>query len=204
MENIIKFVQNEMKNDKTGHDFNHALRVVNNAKKIMQQEGGNEKIIITACFIHDTIDEKLFVNVEDQINKVTSLLKKEQYSSDEIEEILFIITNMSFHKQVKNDNLNFQIVQDADKLDALGSIGIIRTIQYGTTKSRLFYEKENLKNTNGKISFNKSTETTISHFYDKLLKLPTLMNTKTGRLMALKRIKIMNDFLDNFYQEMEN
>lgn len=204
MENIIKFVQNEMKNDKTGHDFNHALRVVNNAKKIMQQEGGNEKIIITACFIHDTIDEKLFENVKIQINKIITLLKEEQYSPNEIEEIIFIITNMSFHKQIKNDNLNFQIVQDADKLDALGSIGIIRTIQYGTTKSRLFYEEENLKNINGKLFFNKSTETTLSHFYDKLLKLPMLMNTKTGKSIAVKRALIMNDFLDNFYQELEN
>ena len=111
---------------------------------------------------------------------------------------------MSFHKQIKNDNLNFQIVQDADKLDALGSIGIIRTIQYGTTKSRVFYEEENLKNINGKLFFNKSTETTLSHFYDKLLKLPMLMNTKTGKSIALKRVLIMNDFLDNFYQELEN
>ncbi len=123
---------------------------------------------------------------------------------NEIEEIIFIITNMSFHKQIKNDNLNFQIVQDADKLDALGSIGIIRTIQYGTTKSRLFYEEENLKNINGKLFFNKSTETTLSHFYDKLLKLPMLMNTKTGKSIAVKRVLIMNDFLDNFYQELEN
>jgi len=203
VEKIIEFVKNELSFDHSGHDFNHAKRVLNNALKIMKTLPGNKRVITAACLLHDTIDEKLFIDSLLQEQKIKKVLTDSSFNESEIDEILFIIKNISFHKGIKSNNINFMIVQDADRLDALGAIGIIRTIEYGSSKKRSFYEEENLKKENDKITFNKSTNTTLSHFYDKLLKLGDLMNTQEAKLLAKKRMEFINNFLDNFYEELE-
>lgn len=205
MDNIIKFVKEELKNDHSGHDFKHIERVVNNAKKIMKVNGGNERIILTACYLHDIIDKKLFNDIESQLNKVNTTLKNNNYSEEEIKEIIDIITSISFNggdfKELTT--INSMVVRDADRLDAIGSIGIIRAIQYGTIHNREFYEDDNIKEVDDKYYFNKSTNSTLSHFYDKLLKLESLMLTSEGKRLAETRTKIMSDFLDNFYNELK-
>lgn len=202
MDKIIEFVQKELYNDNTGHDFNHIKRVVSNAYKILKEEGGNELIIITACYLHDVIDEKLFKNIDEQIKKINKLLKELNYTENDITEILDIISSISYSKHKKLTSLNAMIVQDADRLDSIGAIGIIRTIEYGNSLNRKFYEEENLLYENDTYSFNKSTKTTLSHFYDKLLKLYELMNTTTGKELARKRSKFLEQFLKEFYEEL--
>lgn len=200
---IIDFVKNELKDEHSGHDFEHIKRTVNNALKLMEKEGGDERIIIPACYLHDCADVKLFDDIESQINKIKNLLCK-YYNDSEISEIIDIITSISFNNNnYKNlSTLNAMIVRDADRLDAIGSIGIIRTIEYGNSLRRKFYEDDNLKECDGKIVFNKSTKTTLSHFYDKLLKLGDLMHTLTGKKMAEDRLEVMKYFLDSFYKEL--
>lgn len=204
MHKIIRFVENELQNDYSGHDISHIKRVVNNANKIMSVEGGNRKIIITSCYLHDIIDRKLFSNEDEQLNKIYRLLLENNYTHDEINEIIEIIQSISFNEgnYKKLYTLNSMIVRDADRLDAIGSMGIIRCIEYGNSKHRKFYEEKNIQNIDGKLCFSESTDTTLSHFYDKLLKLEELMLTKEGKKLAKSRTKIMKEFLNNFYNEL--
>lgn len=204
MNKIIDFVKEELSCDNSGHNFQHIERVVKNASYLIKYEGGNEKIIITACYLHDVIDHKLFDNLDIQKDKIIKILIDNNYLPCEIEEIIDIIENVSFSKGNINecDNLNLKIVRDADRLDALGAIGIVRTIEYGNSKNRLFYEEENLNRSNNLVKFNNSTNTSLSHFYDKLLKLKDLMHTSTAKTMAAKRHEFLLIFLEEFYREV--
>ena len=204
MNKIIAFVKDELSFDHSGHNFSHIERVVKNAEMLIKHEGGNRKIIITACYLHDIIDTKLFTDIEKQKEKIINVLVESSYLPTEIEEILEIIDAVSFSKGNINDvdNLNLEIVRDADRLDALGAIGIIRTIEYGASKKREFYTEENLNRSLDEVKFNKSTETTLSHFYDKLLKLKDYMHTYTAKKIANERSKFIEEFLSEFYKEI--
>lgn len=204
MNKIIAFVKEELSFDHSGHNFSHIERVVKNAEMLIKHEGGNSKIIITACYLHDIIDTKLFDDIEKQKEKIVNVLVNASYFPAEIEEILEIIESVSFSKGNINDvdNLNLEIVRDADRLDALGAIGIIRTIEYGASKKREFYTEENLSRSLDEVKFNKSTETTLSHFYDKLLKLKDYMHTYTAKKIANERTKFIEEFLSEFYKEI--
>lgn len=205
MNKIIEFVKNELQFDHSGHNFQHIERVVKNAEYLIKYEGGNSKIIITACYLHDVIDEKLFDDIHKQIDKIKDCLVKSNYLSTEIDEILEIINSISYSKGNTNDvnNLNLEIVRDADRLDALGAIGIIRTIEYGASRNRDFYEEANLKRLSDYVVFDKSTNTSLSHFYDKLLKLKDYMHTYTAKKLAEKRTAFLKTFLDEFYDEIK-
>lgn len=205
MNNIVEFVKNELAFDNSGHNFQHIERVVNNAKYLIKHEGGNEKIIVTACYLHDIIDHKLFDNIDTQKEKIVKLLIGNSYLPSEIEEIIEIIENISFSKGNINEcnNLNLEIVRDADRLDALGAIGVIRTVEYGNSKHRLFYEEENLNRNENSITFKNSTNTSLSHFYDKLLKLKDYMHTYTAKKLAEKRHNFLISFLAEFYDEIK-
>ena len=204
MNKIIEFVKKELLCDNSGHNFQHIERVVKNASYLIKHEGGNEKIIITACYLHDVIDHKLFEDVDAQKVKIINLLIDNNYLPSEIDEIIAIIDSVSFSKGNVNEcnNLNLKIVRDADRLDALGAIGIVRTIEYGNSKNRLFYEEANLDRTKIGVIFKDSTNTSLSHFYDKLLKLKDLMHTSTAKKMAEKRHKFLLIFLEEFYEEL--
>ena len=204
MNKIIAFVKDELSFDHSGHNFSHIERVVKNAELLIKHEGGNRKIIITACYLHDIIDTKLFTDIEKQKEKIINVLVESSYVPTEIEEILEIIDAVSFSKGNINDvdNLNLEIVRDADRLDALGAIGIIRTIEYGASKKREFYTEENLDRSLDEVKFSKSTETTLSHFYDKLLKLKDYMHTYTAKKIANERTKFIEEFLSEFYKEI--
>lgn len=204
MNKIIAFVKDELSFDHSGHNFSHIERVVKNAEMLIKHEGGNSKIIITACYLHDIIDTKLFTDIEKQKEKIINVLVNASYFPAEIEEILEIIESVSFSKGNINDvdNLNLEIVRDADRLDALGAIGIIRTIEYGASKKREFYTEENLSRSLDEVKFNKSTKTTLSHFYDKLLKLKDYMHTYTAKKIANERTKFIEEFLSEFYKEI--
>lgn len=188
LDKVKEFVYQELNNDFSGHDYNHAIRVLNNAKKIVLEEKNdniNDKIIFISSLIHDCIDHKLFCDIDKQIEKIIELLK-DILNDNEIDEVLDIIQNISFSKNKKLTNINAQICCDADRLDALGAIGIIRTIEYGAVNNRKFDNGENA---------------TINHFYDKLLKLKDLMYTDTGKSLAHSRHQFLEDFLKHYYLE---
>jgi len=204
MEKIINFVRKELDFDNSGHGIQHALRVYNNAKKINKIEHGNEKIVLTAALIHDTVDKKLFDNFEERLEYVAKFLSINGYTDIEIEEIIYIISNISWNNGVNSEltGLNAKIVRDADRLDAIGAMGIIRTIEFGNSKNRDFYDDSNIKYVNGKKEFDNITQSTLSHFYEKLLLLKDNLHTDTAKKMAEKRHNFMIEFLNEFYDEL--
>ena len=200
-ENVKDFVRQEMSSDKSGHGFEHAFRVYVTAQQILQHEKGDEKIVLTAALIHDCIDKKLFSDVEGQIAKVKNFLLSINYTSTEVDEILYIITHISWSHGIdtKLDSLNALIVRDADRLDGIGATGIIRAIEYGCNVGREFYDPENI-GSDGK--FNKATNSTLSLFYERLLLVKDKVYTKTAKKIAIDRHKFMVKFLNQFYKEL--
>lgn len=189
---VKDFVLQELGDDYSGHDYFHAIRVYNNAKKILAKtidDNVNDKIVLLSTLLHDCVDHKLFGEnkINEQIAKIKKLLV-EDYSSFEIKEIIDIIQSISYSKNIKLDNINAQIVSDADRLDAIGAIGIIRTIEYGASKKRKFDDK--------------TDNCTINHFYEKLLKLKDLMYTAEAKKIAIKRHKFLEMFLKEYYDEI--
>ena len=204
MKTIKEFVKKELSKDNSGHGYQHALRVYGNAKKILQAEGGNEKVVLTAALIHDTVDKKLFDDFDKRIEVVKAFLFAQKYTEKEVNEIIYIISNISWNggKNVELDSLNAMIVRDADRLDAIGAIGIIRTTEYGVSRQRNFYDEDNLKVVDGKFYFKDITTSTLSHFYEKLLLLKDLMHTQTAKRLAERRHIFMEEFLQEFYDEL--
>ena len=197
MELVKQFVKEELKNDRSGHDYQHALRVYSNAKKILKNEKADEKIVLTSALIHDVIDKKLFDNIEERIEVVKNFLKDINYSQKEIVEIIYIISSISWNygNFAELNSINAKIVRDADRLDAIGAVGIIRTIQFGTSRNQLFYEDINIKQEGDKYSFNEVSKTILSHFYEKLLIVKDFLHTQTAKQIAVEKQKIMESFL---------
>lgn len=207
---VEAYVKNKLEADKTGHDYQHIKRVVNNCKKIyenMSISDEDKNIIISAALVHDLIDYKLIDDIEKEKNKLIGLLEESNYKDSQIKEIIYIIENMSFSANIdgkKELSLLGKIVQDADRLDAIGAIGIARTFYYGGSKGHHMYDdlnKNQVRDLNKEEYLKGST--VIDHFYEKLLKIKDLMNTKEGLKIAEERHKFMEEYLDNFYREVE-
>ena len=201
---MLEFLRSELSQDCSGHNHQHALRVVNNAKNILKEEQGDYIVVVTAALLHDVIDHKLFVDTTHQEEKVRQLLKDLNFSPKIEDEILYIMKNISFSggKSAFLEGIEAKIVCDADRLDALGSLGIIRTIEFGASKGRQFYSEENLRKECDELLFGEITNTSLSHFYEKLLKLESLMFTPKGRELARQRTLFMQEFLNQFYKEI--
>ncbi len=203
----ISYVKNELKNVESGHDWFHIQRVYNNAKLIAKTENANLFIIELAALLHDIADSK-FNNGDETVGpkKAGDFLKSLNVASLDIEHIVKIIANMSFSENIETkatfNSLELQIVQDADRLDAIGAIGIARTFNYGGFKNRTIYNPEIKPNLNmSKEEYKQSTAPTINHFYEKLLLLKDKMNTTTGKKIALERHQFMEIYLQQFYTE---
>ncbi|KRL05528.1 HD domain-containing protein [Liquorilactobacillus oeni] len=204
---VHNFAKRQLGSDRSGHGFDHIERVVNMAKKILTKENADPLITLSAAYLHDVSDEKLFDDPEEQGQLILRLLTEHAFSPAQIEEITAIIKNLSFSKTLNNKtqrlSLAGQIVQDADRLDAIGAIGITRAIYYGGKHAETIYDpniaprekmtKEEYRNLDN--------ETIINHFYEKLLKLKDMMNTKTAKKIAAGRQKIMLDYLNQFKAE---
>lgn len=201
-----EYVKNIFEIEGSGHDWWHIYRVRNYSIKIAQKEGGNLFLIEMAALLHDLDDWKL-TNESDK-NKSKKWLQKISIQSEDAEKILEIISQISFKGagvQTKPTSIEAEIVQDADRLDAIGAIGIARTFAYGGNKSRLIYHPEiNPKLHDDFESYKNNTTPTINHFYEKLLLLKDRMNTPTGKKMANSRHKFMKDYLVQFFKEWEN
>lgn len=189
-----EFVRSKLEGEGSGHDWWHIVRVYNNALDIAGQEKNVDSFIVElAALLHDIADHKFGYSDEDRRNIISGFLKELEVEPEIIENVIYIANNISFKRGTnkhKISNIEGKIVQDADRLDAIGAIGIGRTFAYGGHKNRIMYDQTT---DNG--------EDTISHFYDKLLLLKDRMNTETGRKKAMKRHEIMEEFLQNFYGE---
>lgn len=203
-ENMVK---ERLKSDVTGHDWWHTDRVRKTARVIAEKERNvNLMIIELAALLHDVIDWKFNEgDIESGVAIIKGLLTSNGLDNDSINKISSIISRLSFKgAAVPEDQLSIegQIVQDADRLDAMGAIGIARTFAYGGYKNQEIY------NPNIDIYFHKSFDeyknkktTTVNHFYEKLLLIKDRLNTKTAKLIAQRKHKIMEDFLEQFHKE---
>ena len=208
IQNTIAFVKETLKNAEGGHDWFHIERVYKNALLIAKKENVDLFTVQLAALLHDIADSKFHKGDETIGPKIAStFLKKENISQEIRTHVVDIIKNISF----KGGNFKktfhskeLAVVQDADRLDALGAIGIARCFNYGGFKQRALYNPEiapNLKMT--KEEYKRSTAPSINHFYEKLLLLKDKMNTETGKKIATERHLFMEAFLEQFYKEWE-
>ena len=202
----INFVKEKLEGAEAGHDWFHIERVWKLSKKIAEKEGGNLEVIELSALLHDIADPKFHNGDETLALKISKdFLEEIHVNAELIEQVLFVIKNMSFKNRAEapeNPPLELQIVQDADRLDAIGAIGIARTFNFGGFKNNLMYHPEIKPNLGmNKEEYKKSNGTTINHFYEKLLLLKDLMNTETAKRIASERHDFMLQFLDEFYKE---
>lgn len=206
--NTISFVKKELAGAEGGHDWFHIERVYKNARLITQTEKADALIVSLAALLHDIADSK-FTGGDESIGprKARVFLQSQNLPENQINHIVKIIENISFKGGNFNQNFNsieLQIVQDADRLDAIGAIGIARTFNYGGYKNRQIYNPEIPPNLNmTPEEYKASTAPTINHFYEKLLLLKEMMNTQIGKKLAENRHQFMLDFLNQFYAEWE-
>ena len=202
----INFVKEKLEGAEAGHDWFHIERVWKLSKKIAEKEGGNLEVIELSALLHDIADPKFHNGDETLALKISKdFLEEIHVNAELIEQVLFVIKNISFKNRAEapeNPPLELQIVQDADRLDAIGAIGIARTFNFGGFKNNLMYHPEIKPNLGmNKKEYKKSNGTTINHFYEKLLLLKDLMNTETAKKIASERHGFMLQFLDEFYKE---
>ncbi|GAB1346317.1 HD domain-containing protein [Cloacibacterium normanense] len=202
----INFVKEKLEGAEAGHDWFHIERVWKLSKKIAEKEGGNLEVIEPSALLHDIADPKFHNGDETLALKISKdFLEEIHVEAELIEQVLFVIKNISFKNRAEapeNPPLELQIVQDADRLDAIGAIGIARTFNFGGFKNNLMYHPEIKPNLGmNKEEYKKSNGTTINHFYEKLLLLKDLMNTETAKKIASERHDFMLQFLDEFYKE---
>ena len=204
----IIFVKQQLEGAEAGHDWFHIERVYRNALRIAEHENCHREVVQLAALLHDIADSK-FHGGDESIGPKTARTFLESQHSDEatIDHVVKIIENISF-KGGKTDrtfsSLELDIVQDADRLDAIGAIGIARTFNYGGFKNRPLYDPAiapNLLMT--KEEYKTSQAPTLNHFYEKLLLLKDRMNTATGKKMAEDRHRFMEVFLAQFYAEWD-
>ena len=203
------FVKETLKDAEAGHDWFHTLRVYNNARLIAKSESVDLYIVVLGALLHDIADSK-FHNGDDTVGPrvARKFLLQHNVDSFVINSVIDIINNISFNKSLETNNkpnsIELDVVQDADRLDAIGAIGIARCFNYGGFKNRKLFDpsiKPNLKMS--KKEYKNSKAPTINHFYEKLLLLSDKMNTKTGKKIAKERHQFMTEYLDQFHAEWE-
>ncbi len=207
--NTVDFVKQTLSEAEGGHDWWHIYRVWKNAQHIAREEAGVETLIVElGALLHDIADSK-FHNGDEEIGPKTAreYLTSVGLPTDVVEHVENIVRHISFKGAIEGQKWmspELAVVQDADRLDAVGAIGIARTFNYGGHKGRALYDpniKVNLEMT--KEEYKNSTAPTLNHFYEKLLLLKDLMNTKTGKAMAEGRHQFMEQYLEQFYAEWE-
>ncbi|WP_026718635.1 HD domain-containing protein [Flavobacterium antarcticum] len=206
IKNTISFVKRALEHAEGGHDWFHIERVYKNTLAIAKTEECDLLVCQLGALLHDIADSK-FHNGDEEIGPKTArkFLENESVSEVVIEHVLNIIKNISFkggNFEKKFNSIELQVVQDADRLDAIGAIGIARCFNYGGFKNRTIYSpdvKPNLSMT--KEEYKNAETPTINHFYEKLLLLKDKMNTESGKKMAEKRHHFMEVFLEQFYAE---
>jgi len=201
-----QFVKRSLQGAEGGHDWWHIYRVWQTAKTISIEEQADTEIVELAALLHDIADSK-FHDGDEEIGpqKAGDFLRTLAVAEETILHVQQIIRNMSFKVslgEVKFHSKELAVVQDADRLDAIGAMGIARAFSYGGFKQREFYNPETPPNLNmSKEEYKKSSAPTINHFYEKLLLLKDKMNTATGKRLAQQRHEFMQLYLEQFYAE---
>jgi|TARA_B100000809_G_scaffold197758_1_gene197440 uncharacterized protein len=203
LDSLKKEVKKRMEND-FAHDFEHTMRVYKNAQKICRKEKLNQKLVLSAALLHDIVsypksDKQSKMSSIESAKKSKKILEKFNFSKEEITIISDAIRDHSFSQNKIPKTLEGQILQDADRLDALGAIGIARVFATGGSLKRPFY---NIDDPFCKRRIPNDKICTVDHFFQKLLKLESLMNTKSGKAEAKKRTRILKEFLTQLKQEL--
>ena len=208
IDKTILFVKTTLAQAEGGHDWFHIERVYKNALLIAESEKCDVEIVQLGALLHDIADSK-FHDGDESIGPKTArtFLESEKVEPTIIDHVIAIIENISFKGgkvERQFSSIELDIVQDADRLDAIGAIGIARTFNYGGFKNRALYNPEIAPNlTMTKEEYKNNEAPTINHFYEKLLLLKDKMNTQTGKQIAQDRHRYMEDFLEQFYAEWE-
>lgn len=189
LDSVKQIIYNKFSGEGTGHDYFHIERVVKTAVQIARQENADLFLTELAAWLHDVGDHKLNNGVDKSEEQITLILRSLNLSQELISQVIEIVSQVSFSKGKTAESLEAKIVQDADRLDALGAIGIARVFAYGGSKQREIHNPDN------------PAETSIQHFYDKLLKLKDRMNTNTGKAIATDRHRYLEGFLQQFFTE---
>ena len=206
IEQTVEFVKESLKNAEGGHDWWHVYRVWQTAKTIGEKEEVNMEVVELAALLHDIADSK-FHGGDEEIGpqKAADFLRNISVDLETVQHVQEIIRNISYKTSFEQTSFNskeLKVVQDADRLDAIGAMGIARAFSYGGFKQREFYNPGIPPNLNmSKEEYKKSNAPTINHFYEKLLLLKDKMNTEAGKEMALQRHLFMETFLEQFYAE---
>lgn len=206
IDDVKQSIKTQFENDSSGHDWFHIERVWKLAKQIALKEKANVFIVELGALLHDIADHKFVDDFEtESIKRTESILKSFDLDNDTIEQVKHIVLNCSFKggiEKSKMKSIEGKIVQDADKLDAIGAIGIARTFAFGGKFGSLLYHP-NIKPIQHKSleSYQKNRTHTINHFYEKLLLLKDLMHTQSAKQIALQRHQFMEDFLTQFFNE---
>jgi len=204
---VLDSIKNEVKeimDNDSAHDFEHVMRVYKNAQRICKKEKANETLVLSAALLHDIVsypksDKRSKLSSIQSAKKSEQILKKYDFSKEEITIISDAIRDHSFSQNKKPYTIEGKILQDADRLDAIGAIGIARVFATGGSLKRPFY---NIDDPFCKKRTPDDKTWTVDHFYQKLLKLESLMNTKSGKAEAKKRIKLLKEFLKELKQEL--
>ncbi|EOT39181.1 HD domain-containing protein [Enterococcus columbae] len=207
LQSVADWVKQKCQHDFTGHDWWHISRVVRLAQAIAQMEKADELLVTLAALLHDIFDEKLVANPQKEQATVRAFLYRQGLSEQVCQKIFNIIEEVSFkggHNPKQPSSLESKIVQDADRLDALGAIGIARTMCYSGSKGRLIHDPDKQPRENLSLAeYRNGEDTAIMHFYEKLLKLKDLMHTDYAKKLAEQRHQFMCDYLAEFYLEWE-
>lgn len=189
----MEFARTVFAGDASGHDFDHTLRVYHMATRLAEEEGADLQTVQLAALLHDVDDRKLSPETYEGKLRAVAFLRENGVEDGEIESIVDIVSRISFSAQLPPpESIEGKCVQDADRLDAMGAIGIARTFAYGGSRGRRMHDPEGV-----------DKNASIQHFYDKLLRLKDSMNTPTGRRMAEERDQFMRQFLEQFYAEWD-
>lgn len=211
---ITSFVKQQLKDEKTGHDFYHGRRVANLASQMYLQDNPDARpnsrmvaIIKAGGYLHDTIDEKICADPEAVIAQIKQLLPQAGFTELEVQDILFTIQHMSFSQNIEHHYqlpVSGEYVQDADRIESLGAMGIARAFTYGGAHGNAIYDPEiKPQKLVSHDQYREHTETTINHFYEKLFQLEDLMNTVGGKKEAHRRTEFMRNFVKEFMAEWD-
>lgn len=209
IEGTISFVKETLREAEGGHDWFHIQRVFNNALHIAKTEKVDVQVVSLGALLHDIADAK-FHNGDESVGPTLakSFLQSLKVPKSTIAHVVQIIQNISFKNSLTKDKVQpfnskeLQVVQDADRLDAMGAIGIARAFNYGGFKNRKLYDPKIAPNPHlTKTQYKNSNAPTINHFYEKLLLLKDKMNTNTGKRLAQDRHQFMLNYLEQFYKE---
>lgn len=209
LEQVKDIVKEKMLHESSGHDYWHVMRVYQNSLQILEEESKEQQVELSvvqlAALLHDIGDYKLTGVENTQTELPREIMQEIDIDPLIIEKVIKIIGEISFHQQTeKLSSIESAIVQDADRLDAIGAVGIARTFAFGGAKNREMWNPEEPPKLNmTKEEYKKNKGNSINHFYEKLLLLKDKMNTSTGKRLALQRHQFMEMYLEQFFAEWE-